>query len=483
MKMSVSIRTTFALLMAGILLVACKKGSSNNSNGSESPEVEAVTAYDDLAYFQRTFVDAKVATETTDYYEAGETISVAFCVGEAIYENDATNLYIGVDNLEEALAYWNACLAPDIARTTSADNNYNYTLTDMDGKSQGTVSFEAGADGNVAVITPALPNLQYFEKITFILNSAWPFNSGEARNHLGDIRRFSVPVAGDVTFVCIRERSNGVKPFYAAITKDKFLANEESRSQLFETKWCPGGSKALSIYDLLHTDWDFFVAAFEEAGGGKLDEEEACWYDDKDRYPFSEFQHGIKLYVEERKDCQDRWDTFYRRPHKRVLLKVDWLDEDALYYVPGDNTGGLAGEEAENIFDGQKGTKWCTTTDAKKGSSFAFDDKKCWFIEFQTYEASDPSGYVITNADSAKKRYYRNPKEWALLGKKNLSDAGWTILDKRTDVDLPHNDSATSSFEFNTTTGEKDWKYFRLEVTEINGNGTCMQFSGFKFNY
>ena len=482
MKKFYFFRITAVLLLAGTLFAACEKTPSKK----KSPEVEPITAFDDMDFFQRAFVNATVATETTESYEIGETISFTYSMGEPLDENDPTNLFIGVKNLNEALAYWDACLAPDITRTTSATNDYTYTFTDLEGKSQGTVNFKAGVDGNVAVITPKLSGLQYFTKVTFILNSAWEAQNGpsaEPRNRLGDIRTFSVPEIGDVNFVCIRERSNGVKPFYAAISTDKYGGHSsDMQAHVYKTKWCPAENKAKIIYNLLHTDWDFFVAVFEEAGGGKLDVNEACWIDGHDRYPFSEFQHGINLTADKIEHALDRWDTYWRQPKKRVLLKVDWLDEDALYYIPGANSGGYTEEEAENLFDGQKGTKWCVGRGRKTEESIAFSGKKCWFVEFETMEPEDSNEYTIMTADSAKDRYGRNPKEWALLGKKQ-SSGEWTVLDKRTDVDLPHKNSASTDFQFNVTTDDKDWKYFRLEVTDIQGGEKfqCMQFSTFKF--
>lgn len=467
----------FKAIAALIILVpfffACNKNDDPSKNVAE---VEIVKDFDDLAFFQHAFVDAGELDEYGDYSY------VVFPTGEILDENDPTHLFISVEDMDEALRYWDSCLAPDIIRTTSADNRYTYDFTDAEGKSQGSVSFAPGTGGDVAVITPNLAGLEHISKVTFLLKSAWPFNDeAEPRNHVGDIRYFSVPEMGSQPFVCIRERSNGVKPYYVGITKETIDPTTGSyRDKVIETKWCPGEASAKSIYDMLHKDWDFYVAVFDDAGGGKLDLDQACWIDKNDFYVFVKYQYAINLI----NSGYERLDCVYHYPHRRILLKVNWLDEDALEYIIGEHSAGFSDENADNLFDGQKGTKWCSPSTNKTGTSAAFSGKSCWFVEFQTEEPADPSGYMLTTTDSAKKRSYRNPKEWALLGKKSIYD-DWTVLDKRTNITLPAENSANCSFNLNQVPDGKDWQYFRLEITETKGGGSdyCMQLSGFKLTY
>ncbi len=485
MKYNDFFKAIAATLLVVPLFVACSDDNDDSSDSpEESPEVETVTKFDDLSFFQGAFVDAQVAKEATEAYEVGETISFAFLVGEPIYENDETNLYIGVANLEEALAFWDACLAPDIVRTTSAANNYTYTLTDKEGKTQGTVSFSSGGEGIVAQITTNLPELQYFDKVRFILNSAWEAHNGpttEARYHVGDIRYFDVPEVGATPFVCVRERSNGVKPLYVGITKKTYYAATHPNDfldNLINSKWCPREAKAKTIYEVLHTDWDFFVAVFDEAGGGKLDEDKPCWIDKyEDYYPVPlSYLSTINLID----GTIDRWNTYWYRPHKPALLKVDWLDEDAFFYIPGLNSGGYSCEEPDNIFDGQKGTKWCAGPSYKTGTSIGISGKKCWFIEFETREAVAPVGYEFVSANDTKKYKERNPKEWVLLGKKSVYDSEWTVLDKRSNDNIATSNNKATSFRFSNNIG-KDWRYFRFEVTENQNPEKALMLGGFKF--
>lgn len=471
MKTNSLFKALSALLVIASLFVACSKNGKD-----DHPEKEVVTTFDDLEFFQDAFVDAGNMDEYGDYSY------VIFPAGEILYENEPTNLYIGVENIDEALQYWDSCLAPDITRTTSADHKYTYNFTDVEGKSQGSVSFAPGTGGNVAVIIPNLAGLKHFSKVTFILNSAWPFNDDtEPRNHVGDIRYFTPPYyKKQMPFVCIRERGNGVTPLFAGISTDAESPDGAPRAELITTKWCPAESNAKKIYNILHSDWDFFVAVFDEAGGGKLDLDQGTWFDKKDDYLAVTYHYAINLTNGE----FERLDAVWHNPHRRILMKVDWLDEDALEYVLGEHSGGFDEEEVENLFDGQTGTKWCTSSTLKTESSLVFSGKPCWFVEFQTIDPSSPQGYMMTTTDSAKKRHYRNPKEWALLAKKSADDA-WTVLDKRTDSALPGEISKDVYFTFNQTPDGKDWQYYRLEVTEIKGGGSdyCMQFSRFKLTY
>lgn len=320
MKTMHYMKTTLAVFTAITLSIGFAACSSDDDDDMQQnvPESEQVTTFDDLAYFQ----DAFVETDSLGNLEG-------YSVGEPIYDNDPTHLYIGVENIQEALEFWEACLAPDINRTTSADNKYSYTLTDEEGQSQGTVSFAPGTEsGHVAEITTNATDLKHFKTVTFLLNSAWPFNSGEGKYRVGDsfVREVKEGSFKDnVHFVCVREKGNGVKPFYVGITKDKYQPQIAANIEATTSKYCPGEAKAKLIHQLLHKDWEFFVACFEDAGGGLLDKDEAVWFDKSLHRIVYSFWYGINLTKEE--VHIDRWDTTYRNPKKRILFKIDWEDE------------------------------------------------------------------------------------------------------------------------------------------------------------
>lgn len=317
------LKAAMAIVSAIVLSTGFAACSSDDDDDKQQnvAESEQVTTFDDLAYFQSAFVE-------TD--SLGNFISHS--VGEPIYDNDPTHLYIGVENIQEALEFWEACLAPDINRTTSADNKYSYTLTDREGKSQGTVSFAPGTEnGHVAEITTNATDLKHFKAVTFLLNSAWPFNSSSGTYYLGDVRKVKLDMETDgwlgyksreVGFVCVREKSNGVKPLYVAITNKTYEPGKISK--LLGSKWVPGESKAKNIYKLLHNDWELFVAAFEDAGEGALDKDQDCWID-KDKWYWlgGSYQYAINLIS----GSVNSHEYLYHNPNRRVLLKIDWEDD------------------------------------------------------------------------------------------------------------------------------------------------------------
>ena len=204
-----------------------------------------------------------------------------------------------------------------------------YTLTDEEGQSQGTVSFAPGTEsGHVAEITTNAAGLQHFKTVTFLLNSAWPLNASEGKYRVGDsfVREVKEGSFKDqVHFVCVREKGNGVPPLYVGITKGKYEPSVDANVDAVTSKYCPGEAKAKMIHQILHTDWEFFVACFENAGGGLLDEDEAVWFDKHKDYVFYTCWYGINLTRET--VHIDSWDTFYRDPKKRILFKIDWENE------------------------------------------------------------------------------------------------------------------------------------------------------------
>lgn len=313
MKYNVVFKAAAALAAVVSLFSACKKMNSD-------PEVLDVTSFDDLTYFQGAFVE-------TD--ENGNFVS--FSLGEPLYDDDPTHLYVGVDDIEEALEFWDTCLSPGIQRTFSMANDYTYQFTDPDGKAQGSVHFAPGTGGSVAEITTNLSGLKFFDKVTFILNSAWPYNSGAGKYYVGDVRKVSLDMETDgwlghvnrtVGFVCVREKGNGVKPYYVSISKNTYRPGEISK--LLGSKWVPGEAKAKDIYKLLHKDWNLFVAAFEEAGEGALDLDQDCWFDDGFwAFVGGSYQYAINLISGKIQN----WEYYYHDPHRRVLMKIDWEDD------------------------------------------------------------------------------------------------------------------------------------------------------------
>ena len=326
-----TLKTAVAFLMAGTIsagFIACSDDDDdNNNNSKDAAESESVDAFDDLSYFQGAFVE-------TD--SLGNFVNRSVGAVLANLDNDTTHLFVGVNNVEEALGYFENALAPDIERTTSVARSYTYTLTDKEGKAQGTVTFVPSEEsGHVAELTTNLTGLKHFKKVTFLLNSAWPFNSEKGKYRLGDVRHMNVHVDGKLLngsfngqtgFVCVREKSNGVKPLYVALTKDDHRPAYHKSKTLLQSKYCPNESTAKLISEQLRKDWDFYVACFEEAGEGQLNKDQNSWINKREviwYVPGVIYWYAIKLHTGD----LSKWETSYHDPYKHVLMKIDWEDD------------------------------------------------------------------------------------------------------------------------------------------------------------
>lgn len=250
-----------------------------NAANTNAPEQQKATAYDDLDFFQRAIIDMD-SVGTFRGREWGVPRNV----------RDTTHLFIGVESLAQAEEIFREWVAPDI-EPTAMGNNLSCSLTNREGKPQGTLFFTPSNEGNtVAEVTVSSgTKLKHFSRITFLHNSAWGFNSAKSRWHVGDIVRnvkfkdISPVGVRDLdsrdqalNYVCIREDGNGIQPMFCAITNKSYIwpGYDETYglgcSELVHSKYCPSLSTAESIHKILSKDWDFFVALFDEAGEGKL---------------------------------------------------------------------------------------------------------------------------------------------------------------------------------------------------------------------
>lgn len=135
------------------------------------------------------------------------------------------------------------------------------------------------------------------------------------------------------------------------------------------------------------------------------------------------------------------------------------------YYTVDGGSGGFSGEGHENLVDNNLGNKWCQ--DKPSGG---------WYIEFHTASAIKVDGYMLrTGGDTGSYgQWTRNPQDWVLKGKKNSGDS-WTIIDTKSDNhEMPTTSNTEKDFDVDVP-GE--YQYFRLEISNNQGNGGAMQLS------
>ncbi len=417
-------------------------------------------------------------------------------MGEPLYESDTAHLYIGVDNLDEALRYFGYAIAPDIAKQTSVSHNYTYTLTDTSGNTQGTVSFVPGSGSSIAEITTNLPDLKYFNKVTFLQNSAWPHNSAEKVWHKGDIR----PCAVDdnisygldendriLKWVLVREAGNGIKPLWVAITSNTYGINK-SGSYFYDivtSTYCPSEAQANNISQDLHADWDFFVGKFNEAGCGGLSRDE-WYYCNRWGWTYYLYYDHWALARMYRLICYGNvnaavWGWGYDL--YRILLSIDWLEDTPHGFFSWLNVkNDKSGESAANLFDDNPQTKWCSDKDKKIKSDIS--GEKCWLVEFMSEKPINPTAYYMVTGNDTEKFTGRNPKKWNMYAKKNPGDP-WLLIDKRDNTDSYVERMDNKNFWkgwWGVSVGKEQYQYFRLEMYE-NWGDDCFLISEFGFQY
>ena len=446
----------------------------NNSEQTESQKLQ----YDDLDIFQRAICNID---------SDGQLVRYQF--GEALYDAEPQHLYIGVDNIEEAAKIFRCWIAPDVELGTITPTVSDLTaqLTDTLGHAQGTIYFRAGSGQTVAEVTYSPETkLKYIDKITFLLNSAWPYNSGELKWHLGDIRSFRITgncgegLADNdksLNFVLIQEGGNGLYAVWAAITNNKYTNSsgkqkwgaENSFDKVFYSDYCPTRSSADYITIMLRENWNYFVEKFKQAGCGPLEASASYWinsthWDWGRYYECMAYSSGYVSGITQ------------GNGEEHFLLKIDWLKDGDFTLAPTGGSEGFPGEGYANLFDNNDGSKWLTLNGRTKSE---VSGKDCWWVEFQTGSPINPYSYSLETGNDTSKYPERNPKSGALYGKKD-ADSSWTLIDSRANFELPSDNYKWKEYQMNGTRG--DYTYFRFEVYEPVGGGS-IQLATLYLNY
>lgn len=157
--------------IAAMILVA---GACNKQ---EQPDDES-GKMSDLQYL----IDGLVRTD-----DAGNI--TGYIVGDSLNEANPWEISVPVNNYDEAVATFRDLL-PDGAQVTTSGKTLIWTMTDEEGKPEGTAEFaEDPGLGAIAAVTlkPVLQAdavKQVSPSVHFILTSAWPQNAGTAREIL-----------------------------------------------------------------------------------------------------------------------------------------------------------------------------------------------------------------------------------------------------------------------------------------------------------
>ncbi len=326
--MKTTAKSIAILLMMGL---AAFFFNSCNKEKPEAPEHIEINTYDDLDYFQNSIVH--IDSLHNFIYRA---------YGVPLYADDTSQLYIGVESLEEARDIFMNWIAPDaVVKENSGD--LTCELTDENGLSQGTVFFRhVELNGRVAEVSVSNgTRLYYFSQVTFLYNDAWPLvNSAQSRWHKFDIVHNIKPtniqgyfhdVDRSLNWVCVRESGNGIPPMFCTLTKSGYCCAQpdagvyeewDKFDNLQKSRYCPALGTAQGIGHILQADWDLFNAVFEEANGSPIGER-PYWYDGSH---WAWFQIYCELIFYNS-------NYTYGEIHATApfLLKIDWVGDDDIY--------------------------------------------------------------------------------------------------------------------------------------------------------
>ena len=267
-----------ALLMLGAastVITSCSK--DDNPSGSQDADAEKIVypAVDDLAYVMHSLIH---------YDENGEFVNYIY--GEALDPENPDDLYIGVDDLYEAFDIFSLWFAPgiDLDALFSVSEEFDVPLEDLDGKSQGSITFRPGTGDTVAEVifnTSIAARAMTrgggkANKVIFMKNSSWPKDK-DLKAHKGDIKQMSIAnstLRGVLSsddhnpmYVCIREARNGQHPWWLALSKHDYDPDNHDK---YDADEVPYLDMAKTISAELRTDFDFFKSAFAKAKGGEL---------------------------------------------------------------------------------------------------------------------------------------------------------------------------------------------------------------------
>ena len=326
MKKNDFLRTRHMSLMAMLLAVvlpfgfcACSSDDDdNNTSNNTEQEDEDNTPTDGLAFFQSA-ITQEDSLQNLLYYHYGEDL----------YNNE--HLYIGADTWDEAKKTFRYWISKDetITKVTESDDQLTAKLTDTNGNAQLTVYLKKGTGQNVAEVTVSDDSkLRHFTQITFLLNSAWPYNSGDNKWEVGNVlKNITLTSTNNVqnqladadktlNFVCIREAGNGYKPMFVAVTNEVYKCGYKSDYPDYDairfSGFAPDKSGAGTIQSLMNENWDVIEMALNNAGSGPFSGTTDYWIDEKTNMKWYAYQY------------KDGTTTGYKSSNKqRFLLYFD----------------------------------------------------------------------------------------------------------------------------------------------------------------
>ncbi|MBO4800596.1 MAG: fibronectin type III domain-containing protein [Bacteroidaceae bacterium] len=141
--------------------------------------------------------------------------------------------------------------------------------------------------------------------------------------------------------------------------------------------------------------------------------------------------------------------------------RVKGADAGCLKLEAGNGSPSFDGEESGRLFDGDAGTKWCTTEEYKY--------EGVWYTYFTASNPVKVTGYTLTTGNDTQSNPGRNPKRWQLQARATENDS-WTTIDIRNvnnngDDALPGENYTSKSFAI-ASDKQGVYRYFNFIVQE-----------------
>lgn len=280
---------------AFIAVIMFSFSTSCTKEEDKGPEQGDVTSFNQVKFFQNNIVQIDSLGNIVQRVNGTQLDPV----------ND-TELYIGVENIEEAIEIFKSWFSPDteIKAAVPSTADMKVELKDLNGKTQETVYFKA-VDKTPTLAEVSFEKgsvIKYVSKLIFIKESAWP-NNAQSPYYVGDFETHDTYEDGKQKWVCIKKAEPGQNGLMMYIS---------SRSVSYGTKYITefaSPSLAKQASSILRKNWNSYVTYFQKAG--RTLDGSYYWINDT---------HFPGIYAIRLSDGDIDWfDIVFRDPYKHYI--------------------------------------------------------------------------------------------------------------------------------------------------------------------
>ena len=232
----------FMALMAVALpmafLSSCSDDDDDNKNNGNNQNTEQTIKDVDIKMDGVNFVKKN----WLKYDDNDNVIGVA--IGKAVYEAEPTVVYVGVEDLKDAIAHFNSAVRPVNASMQLVKGNWQAILVDTLGNELNRIHFDKVDDGKVLAkvyLDKKIGIESYISEIRYIPTSLWPENAlgGNSPFRAGCVYTFK-----NKNYVCLRTNGYG---------KDGLLVSDINAERHFKSTFKYQAEKKAANYPNLNT--------------------------------------------------------------------------------------------------------------------------------------------------------------------------------------------------------------------------------------